>query len=546
MNDTPIQKNLSCKRCQHRKLRCSRTLPCQNCTTAKITCEYKQVDRKRRPASHDYVKSLESRISWFETFISNLQAASPEDRDLLLKSIPSKVSETKKDADVLRDHVKADLKLSLDGSLIYHGPTSIYRAQIQRTEHQPPIYTAQESNFAHVLQHFGISINDEIIDRALMTFFKWQYPQFMFIYREGFLRDHFSDRQTCKYWSCGLLLSICALGLLMCPDPDKSRSEEFYTAAESILMVTGMRKPSIANTQAYLCLAFYEIGRGNFSKGWGFSGNAFRIAQDLGVQKDPKNWVSYDASLTTDEDIEMRRRIYWGCYISDKLISLILGRPVYLYYDDAQVDPMEKQPDIPELVPWRSVGFPEDETEFNKIGSMVPYYREQIHLSRVVESMLSTIFSPRSTMDGMRRRACIDTLNLDLHRWRDGLPGRLEWNQWDPIDTPLIPSVAMIHLLFHSARIALNLDQAISSNPDQTSRQHCLSSAKDIASITRRYRHQHDLSHAPIILVYGIVQAMQAVEMLGTAEESAPLMQALGECAVTWNVAERVTMGRST
>lgn len=73
-------------------------------------------------------------------------------------------------------------------------------------------------------------------------------------------------------------------------------------------------------------------------------GIAFRIAQDLGFQKDPKNWISYDASLTTDEDVEIRRRIYWGCYISDKLISLILGRPVFLYYDDAEVEPIQQQP----------------------------------------------------------------------------------------------------------------------------------------------------------------------------------------------------------
>ncbi|KAL2670062.1 hypothetical protein Neosp_014943 [[Neocosmospora] mangrovei] len=250
-------------------------------------------------------------------------------------------------------HVQADLQPGLDGSLIYHGATSIYRAQtvnqaqlaVKDATTQPPLYTGSESNFAHVLEHFGINIEDEVIAKALMQFFKWQYPQFMFIYREGFLQDHFGDRFNCKYWSSALLLSICALGTLMSPDEeDRRSSEQFYTAAESILMVTGLTRPSIVTVQAFLCLAFYEIGRGNLSKGWGFSGIAFRIAQDMGFQKDPKNWISYDASLTTDEDVEIRRRIYWGCYISDKLISLILGRPVFLYYDDAEVEPMEQQP----------------------------------------------------------------------------------------------------------------------------------------------------------------------------------------------------------
>lgn len=68
------------------------------------------------------------------------------------------------------------------------------------------------------------------------------------------------------------------------------------------------------------------------------------MAQDLGFQKDPKHWVSHDSSLASEEDLEIRRRIFWGCYSSDKLVSLILGRPVYLFYDDAEVDTTNRLP----------------------------------------------------------------------------------------------------------------------------------------------------------------------------------------------------------
>lgn len=68
------------------------------------------------------------------------------------------------------------------------------------------------------------------------------------------------------------------------------------------------------------------------------------MAQDLGFQRDPKHWLSYDVTLAAPEDVEIRRRIYWGCYSSDKLISLILGRPVYFYEENAEVDPMERLP----------------------------------------------------------------------------------------------------------------------------------------------------------------------------------------------------------
>ncbi|KAF4472061.1 transcription factor [Fusarium albosuccineum] len=515
------KKNLSCKRCQYRKLKCSRTQPCQNCIKAQHSCEYNQVDRKRRPASHEYVKSLEDRVAWLESFITKVQVASPRDRDTLLSTVsfrkqPSVDSFTAPDTASAASNGQSDLQPGFDGSLIYHGATSIYHAQtvnqaqraVKDASTHPPLYTGSESNFAHVLEHFGINIEDEVIAKALMQFFKWQYPQFMFIYREGFLQDHFSDRVNCKYWSSALLLSICALGTLMSPDEeDRRSSEQFYTAAESILMASHSASP----------------------KTWA-------------SKKTPRTGSHTTPPLTTDEDVDIRRRIYWGAYISDKLISLILGRPVYLYYDDAEVEPMEQQPDYPELRPWRSVGFSGSDSELTKIGSMVPYYREQIHLSRVIERMLCTLFSPRSNMDGMSRRACLDTLNIELCRWKAGLPGRAEWNKWEPIDTPLIPSVAMLHLLFHSARIALNYDQALSSLPsgaDQGSRQYCLSSAEDIASILRRYRHQYGLRHAPLILVYGVVQASRAMNTLGVPEEAQPLSQALGECAVTWNLAEQ-------
>lgn len=68
------------------------------------------------------------------------------------------------------------------------------------------------------------------------------------------------------------------------------------------------------------------------------------MVQDLGFQRNPHNWLSADEPGARDEDVEIRRRIYWGCYISDKLISLILGRPVFLYDDDAEVEQMKRMP----------------------------------------------------------------------------------------------------------------------------------------------------------------------------------------------------------
>jgi hypothetical protein len=124
-----------------------------------------------------------------------------------------------------------------------------------------------------VAKDFGIDLQGETVTRALRQFFKWQYPQFMFIYREAFLRDHFGENVDRKYWSGPLLFAMCALGLLMASEQnERAMCDRFFSAAETILLISGMCSPCITTVQAFLCLALYEIGRGHLSSGWRFSG----------------------------------------------------------------------------------------------------------------------------------------------------------------------------------------------------------------------------------------------------------------------------------
>lgn len=502
--------------------------------------------------------SLENRVAWLESFIGRLQAAPGPERDEMLQSVSfgdhlpapqpsaSTVNPNRDKGGGHRRESSANLQVDLEGSLIYHGATSIYRARSGRPEsgnafgeHSALSKHSADSdnNFEYVAEHFGICLHDELVHDALLQFFRWQYPHFMFIYRE--VRDHFSDRVGCKYWSSALLLSVCALGTLMSPDKrHRESSARFFSAAESILIVSGLTKPSIVTVQGFLCLAFYEIGRGNLSKGWGFSGIAFRMAQDLGFQKDPKHWMSHDSSLATEEDLEIRRRIFWGCYSSDKLISLVLGRPVYFFHDDAEVDTTSRLPDLPEMGPWLPAGFAYYDGSSGAVNPLIPCFKEQTRLSKIVEKMLSKLFSTKSNLEGLGRQSCLDSLNIELCAWYEALPECAKWNKWEPPSTPLIPCVAALHLLFRSVRIALTFDHATSENIDvaakDNARKDCVASAQDIAHIVRKYRSQFGLGHSPLMMIYGIMQAARTLAVFGTPEEAQYLLLSLDECASAW------------
>ncbi|KAF5026455.1 hypothetical protein F66182_1442 [Fusarium sp. NRRL 66182] len=467
-----MEKKISCKRCQQRKLKCSRTEPCESCAEAGKPCAYREVDRKRRPVSAKYVTQLEERIAYLESLIMRIRDTVPEARVVLsdtsefgdhLETSPPREAQAQSSLDVISpppDNLEPDP----EGSLIYHGPSSIIHGKLRQSSmladhasshHIPSIHPHPDSNFEQIAQHFGISMDNDLVTSALMLFFKWQYPQFMFIYREAFLRDHFGHRQGCKYWSSGLLLSICALGLLMSRDSLQRRaSEQFFSAAETTLIIFGFARPSIATVQAFLCLAFYEIGRGNLSRGWGLSGIAFRMAQDLGFQRDPKHWVSHDTSLATPEDFEIRRRIVWGCYTSDKLISLTLGRPVYFSHDAIEVENLERLPDFPELELWLPIGFDSQRGDFGETKPLVPCFQKQVELSKMIEQLLATLSSQRKVQDSRVYRGYLDKLNLELSRWETSLPQCAQWNKWETPSTPLIPSVASLQ--FVSCSIVLD------------------------------------------------------------------------------------------
>lgn len=80
----------------------------------------------------------------------------------------------------------------------------------------------------------------------------------------------------------------------------------------------------IPTVQALLLLSAQECGRGNRTQAWVYSGMAFRLVEDMGICIDSRKYSG--SAQFSDEDIEIRNRLFWSCYFWDKLISLYFGR----------------------------------------------------------------------------------------------------------------------------------------------------------------------------------------------------------------------------
>lgn len=76
---------------------------------------------------------------------------------------------------------------------------------------------------------------------------------------------------------------------------------------------------TIPTIQALLLLAGHQQGSRN-SISWLYSGLAIRLAQDMGLHRDSAKWN------LDDRQSEIRRRVWWACFLVDRFTSAALGR----------------------------------------------------------------------------------------------------------------------------------------------------------------------------------------------------------------------------
>lgn len=260
---------------------------------------YREQDSKRRTYSLEYVDALERRISTLENTLARVKEIPPPELDAVLDTATHPVSDTTQAEQQNGVSLSGEPKFSswdmtterrqlspknnnssaFEALADGYEVTGINRVCAFATFRDASVKFEGEGpscgeRFAYVAEHFGIDVEGQQVQESLKSFFKCQYPQYMFIYREAFLREYHAHRarREGKYCSLPLLLAICSLGASN--NSDKELSQRLSDAAESILVVLGISQSSLTTVQAFLCLAFSVIGRGNLTKGWMLSGKS--------------------------------------------------------------------------------------------------------------------------------------------------------------------------------------------------------------------------------------------------------------------------------
>lgn len=324
--------------------------------------------------------------------------------------------------------IPVSIGTSSGGSFSIFGPTSAFHNAVDM-----PLNSGSTESFDNILMNLSSLI------LCLENFFKYQYPDVAtFIHRESFLNDFLTPLSYRGYCSEELIYAIAAIGAKCSEDESlRNLAPSFFDTAKTKIFSTKICLPHVCTLQALLCLSLYELGDGDASAGWMLSGMAFRMGYDMGFQLNPKDWAIQSQSemselltdMITEMDIMVRSRVYWGCYVFDHFVSLVMGRPVTVRRSEATIPSSEHLPNskgIDNFV-FKPDAHQDSVSNIDTSESLVPL----CSLSESIGSILSAIYTADKQRDGLSylSKEEIDEFNSVLLKWRLSLPTDMKWSK---------------------------------------------------------------------------------------------------------------------
>lgn len=192
----------------------------------------------------------------------------------------------------------------------------------------------------------------------------------------------------------------------------------------------------IPTIQTLLLMSAQECGRGNRTQAWLYSGMAFRLLDDLGISIDSRKY-SGSAHLT-DEDIEIRNRLFWSCYFWDKVVSLYFGRAPQMQHSRVS-PPRMILDDTSEIEIWtpHGVRFPDGAHYPPTQAHSTSCFMKMCGLAEILNQILVHIYDPMGQTTESEFLDCVQEQAKNLSDWWDELPDYLRLSASDlPLYSP--------------------------------------------------------------------------------------------------------------
>lgn len=224
-------------------------------------------------------------------------------------------------------------------------------------------------------------------------------------------------------------------GLRLESQDPRTTGMAFYKRFKT-LVAECIDEPSMPTVLGLLICGTCLVPYGKQSAGWVYCGMAYRMMVDLGyhlnIPKMPQEGAKFGLSAT---DIEIRRRIYWGAYVSDKYQSLWIGRAPAVRESDSNT-PEEFLDSFDEMAQWTPYMDPEAGSLSLGILTYQPRpcyaistFQSLLRLSIIAAQVIDNLYSVKSatTLQSILLQKKRE-LTARLSDWIDNLPRHLHFD----------------------------------------------------------------------------------------------------------------------
>ncbi|BCS29525.1 fungal specific transcription factor domain-containing protein [Aspergillus puulaauensis] len=536
---------------------CRRTVPA-NTPAAKINEStspgelFLTLANSDRPPSKRYVQSLQAhiavlerqlvelggKVSRLETGRENAATADGEPN-----SPPNNLVETK--SSDLRDPIEeltqraGRLNIGEDGQLRYFGAQSNYHLLHGPiyNETTRPIQEFQEIGLATAgLLCRAVDVPQGLQDHLLGLYWRWQNPWLYMIHKGSFMSDYRNGGRG-KFCSPVLLFAIFALSsrysdrveVRSDPEDPHSAGNRFAEQAK-ILLQHECEAPTTTTVQAASLLSLRWMSENKESLGWLYIGMATRMAYNLGLNLDCASWVA--AGMISEQDAEVRRITWWGCYKLDKLYCIGLGRPGTTRLSDITCQKPKLEPEV-EFEPWLPEGKQDDSMLGAHTRTITAMRYSCDHLSMISEA-LETIYAPGHRVSEPEAEKIVARADVAFNTFYNSLPSHLRLPSSPR--TPSCPHIYQLHIQFHVLQIQLHRPlirhRHVPSQEVEEADTHleaCRKSATTISRILKTYQVHYTLRLTPVVTVVNTFSAA-VIHLMGAASPDEEIRRSAQRC----------------
>lgn len=378
-NDPKVSR--ACDSCKIKKIRCTGTLPCTNCTKRRLTCAYASKYARGRPPTPPPLAT--------QNPLSNSaipDACQPPETEggssgcssrsySLIPVISNDRNSGRGNSSSSGDAApsRASPELEIEGQ--YFDPSSgltfLHRAwrkvfaQTRSMESQGPnntekhqlLTSAGDRPFSLDEQDTPLIPDSNTTRRLLSFYFDTCVVTYQMFHRqtvETWLGRLLEDRENNRQIShslgnakCAILLTMLAIARFRSgklqdgyySDENEAtalcESDRLFCAAMNLIdLETGF--PRLESVQARLIQVLYLLQTSRMNKAWYAFGNTYQVLSSLGLnrRRSRKRNVSFKSMSNDFVTLQCAKRVFWVAYIIDKYLSVVFGRSRLLHDED--------------------------------------------------------------------------------------------------------------------------------------------------------------------------------------------------------------------